>query len=127
MKKLSALMTIIVILTTTTITKAAKPIFIAAKGPIVMEALTKHATVNEALSATKTILLKQQFIIQGEMGSSSFTAKRTTGAEADYYIADVAVAIVDGKAKVTITFVKIGTGLLKLQKVADEIKIELEK
>lgn len=97
------------------------------KDPVVMEAMTKYTTIAEALTATKSVLLTQKFIIQGDMGASSFTAKRTTGAEADYFIADVSATLVDGKAKVTINFVKIGTGLLKLQKVADELKAELEK
>lgn len=33
----------------------------------------------------------------------------------------------DNKIKITISFVKVGTRLLKLQKVADAVKAELEK
>lgn len=97
------------------------------KAPIVVEAITQHTTVEEALKAAKAILLSEKFIIEGEMGKNSFTAKRTTNARADYYVADVAAEIKNGKAAVTITFVKVGTGLLKLQKIADSVKAQLEK
>lgn len=92
-----------------------------------MEAMTKYTVVSDALAAAKSALLTQKFIIQGDMGASSFTAKKTTGSQADYYIADVSATLIDGKAKVTINFVKVGTGMLKLQKVADDVKAELEK
>lgn len=127
MKKLNTFLTLLLTIVTLTTIYAKPFIHSPGKDPIVMEAMTKYTTVAEALTATKSVLLLQKFILQGEIGASSFTAKRTTGAEADYYIADVAASIVEGKAKVTITFVKVGTGLLKLQKVADEIKLELEK
>lgn len=100
---------------------------IGGKDPIVMEAMTKYTVVSDALAAAKSALLNQKFIIQGDMGASSFTAKKTTGSQADYYIADVSATLIDGKAKVTINFVKVGTGMLKLQKVADDVKAELEK
>ena len=36
--------------------------------------------------------------------------------KADYYVADVTVAKAEGKIKLTFTFVKVGTGLLRLRK-----------
>lgn len=97
------------------------------KGPVVIEVETNHKTVQEALQATKTILLTHKFIVQDGLQEASFTAKRTTGAEADYYIADVSVKRSGETNTITITFIKVGTGLLKLSKVADKVKAELEK
>ncbi|HEX7756232.1 MAG TPA: hypothetical protein VF421_12850 [Niabella sp.] len=96
------------------------------KDPIVIEILTGYTTADEALQATKKALLNQKFITD-EVQKTGFTAKRTTGARADYYVADVATKEEKGKIKVIISFVKVGTGLLKLQKVADAVKAELEK
>lgn len=92
------------------------------KDPVVIEVTTDHATIKEALVAAKMELLKEKFILQGGIQESSFTAQRSTGADADYYVADVMAEMADGKVKLTITFVKVGTGLLKLEKVADKIK-----
>lgn len=100
--------------------------FIEKKGPVVIEVYTKHSSEKEVLQKVKTTLLMHKFIIDGSMGESSFTAKRTTGAEADYYVADVMVEKQESRFKTTISFIKIGTGLLKLQKVADKVKTELE-
>ncbi len=96
-----------------------------AKDPIVVEIATNYKTLKEALMATKTALMKQKFIPSGGMGESGFTATRTTGSHADYYTADVMAEQADDKVKVTITFIKSGSGMLKLQKVADEVKQEL--
>jgi len=96
-----------------------------AKDPVVIEINTNFKTVKEALIATKTALMKQKFVPSGGMGESGFTATRTTGSKSDYYTADV-MADKDGdQVKVTITFIKSGSGLLKLSKVAEEVKAEL--
>jgi len=95
------------------------------KDPIIVEVTTNFKTVKEALIATKTALMKQKFIPNGGMSESGFTATRTTGSKSDYYTADVMADQVGDKVKVTITLIKSGTGLLKLQKVADELKSTL--
>ena len=97
------------------------------KAPIVVEVNTKYTSMEEALMAAKNALLAQKFIAANGIQKSSFTSTRTTGSKADYYVADVTGTMVDGKVKLTISFVKIGTGFLKLQKVADAVKLELEK
>lgn len=99
----------------------------AGQEPVALEVTTKYTSVSEALQATKKALLMQSFIIEGTIQETSFTAKRTTNAQADYYVADVTATLKDGAVVITITFIKVGTGLLKLQKVADAIKTELEK
>lgn len=96
-------------------------------GPVVIEVKSNKATLNEALQAAKTVLLESKFVATNGIQASSFTATRTTGAKADYYVADVNATSEDGKVKLTITFTKIGTGLLNLKKVAAEVKSKLEK
>lgn len=96
------------------------------KNPIVIEVITKYTVINDALQAAKTALLKEKFITTDGIQKTGFTATRTTGAKADYYVADVAAKDEKGKIKLTVSFVKVGTGLLKLQKVADAIKAALE-
>jgi len=98
-----------------------------AADPVTIEVVTKHISISDALMAAKTALLKQKFILDGTMGEKTFTAKRTTGAKADYYVADVTASMDGGKTKLSISFVKVGTGLLKLKKVADAVKADLEK
>lgn len=98
-----------------------------AADPITIEITTKHSSINDALLAAKAALLKQKFILDGTMGEKSFTSKRTTGSKADYYVADVTGSMESGKAKLSITFVKVGTGLLKVKKMADAVKADLEK
>lgn len=100
--------------------------FAGTKDPIVIEVVTKHKNIEEALLATKTILLSKKFITQ-EMQAKSFTATRTTMAKADYFVADVTASETGGKVKITISFVKVGTGLLNLKKVAEEVKTKLEE
>lgn len=97
------------------------------KDPIKIEVITKHTSFEEALKATKDALLKEKFVATNGIQEKSFTATRTTNAKADYYVADVSAEKTDGKIKITISFVKVGTGLLKLQKVADAVKTDLEK
>jgi len=99
----------------------------AGQEPIALEVTTKYTNVQDALQATKKALLMQSFIVEGTVQETSFTAKRTTNAQADYYVAHVAATSKNGIAVVSITFIKVGTGLLKLQKVADAVKVELEK
>lgn len=97
-----------------------------AKDPIVIEVTTKHTNIEEALLAAKTVLLTKKFIA-GEMHAKTFTATRTTGAKADYFVADVTASDAGGKVKLTISFVKVGTGLLNLKKVSEEVKAKLEE
>lgn len=98
---------------------------IQAKGPVTVEIETQFKTIKEATMAAKTALMNQKFIPNGPIQEGQFTATRTTGSKADYYTADVEVEDRSGKIVVTITFIKSGTGLLKLQKVADQIKLDL--
>lgn len=86
---------------------------------------TSFKTAREATLAAKKALMNHKFIPNGGMTDNGFTATRTTGSKSDYYTADVMTEDKGGKMVVTITFIKSGTGLLKLQKVADEIKVEL--
>ncbi|HVI45583.1 MAG TPA: hypothetical protein VM802_11960 [Chitinophaga sp.] len=94
--------------------------------PIVIEVATKYTIVEDALNAAKDALLAKKFTTQ-EMQPKRFTATRTTGAKADYYTADVSAAQADGKVVLKITFIKSGTGLLNLKKVAAEVKEKLEQ
>lgn len=96
-----------------------------AKDPVIVEITTNYKTVKEALVATKTSLLKRKFIPSGGMGESGFTATRTTGSKSDYYTADVMADLDGDHVKVTITFIKSGSGMLKLKNVAEEVKDEL--
>jgi hypothetical protein len=116
MKKITILFLLLFITTT--------HIFAAAKDPIIVEVVTKHKNIEEALQATKTILLGEKFITQ-EIQKKNFTATRTTGSKADYFVADVAATDVSGNVKITVTFVKVGTGLLNLKKVAERVKAKL--
>lgn len=97
------------------------------KDPVVIEVNTKFTSVDDALMAAKNVLLVQKFIATNGIQKSTFTATRTTGSKADYYVADVTAILVGEKIKLSITFIKVGTGLLRLQKVADAVKAELEK
>lgn len=94
--------------------------------PVVIEVISNKSAVGEALQSAKTVLMGSKFIAANGVQESSFTATRTTGAKADYYVADVSAAKENGKVKLTISFVKVGTGLLSLKKVAAEIKQKLE-
>ena len=97
------------------------------KDPVTIEVTTKYTSADDALQAAKTALLKEKFISTQGVQKIGFTATRTTNAKADYYVADVAAKLEKGKIKITISFVKVGTGLLRLQKVADAVKENLEK
>jgi hypothetical protein len=101
-------------------------VFASSKDPIVIEAVTRHSSIEEALQSCKTILLGERFITR-EMQKKGFTATRTTGSKADYFVADVAATEENGRAKITITFVKVGTGFLNLNKVAEKVKAKLEE
>jgi hypothetical protein len=94
--------------------------------PIVIEAVTKHTTIEKALEAAKDVLLTKKFITQ-QIQSTRFTATRTTDSRADYYTADVSATQADGKVTVKITFVKSGTGLMNLKKLAAAVKEKLEE
>jgi hypothetical protein len=96
------------------------------KGPEILEVLTNYKTIKEALLATKMALMQEEFIATNGLQESSFTAKRTTGSHADYYIADVmANKEQDGTIKLTITFMKIGSGMLKLSKISSRVEQKL--
>ena len=97
------------------------------KDPIIIEVITNYTDINDALQAAKTALLKEKFIVTDGLQKTGFTATRTTGAKADYYVADVSAKDEQGKIRITISFIKMGTGLLKLQKTADTVKADLEK
>ena len=94
--------------------------------PVILDVLTNYKTIKEALLATKMALMEQKFIATNGIQETSFTAKRTSGSHADYYIADVmASKLEDGTINVTITFMKIGSGMLKLSKVSRKVKAKL--
>lgn len=97
------------------------------KDPIVIEVTARQKTIEEALTAVKMVLLQKKFISANGVQKNSLNAIRTTMSKADYFVADATAAQADGKIKVTITFVKVGTGFLNLKKVAEEVKAELEK
>lgn len=118
MKKVTTLFLLLIIATTC--------VFAAAKDPIVIEVVTKQKNVEDALQATKTILLGEKFITQ-EVQKKGFTATRTTGSKADYFVADVTATEANGSVKITVSFVKVGTGLLNLKKVAGRVKAKLEE
>ena len=94
--------------------------------PITIQSMTNFKQVGEALAEVKTILLKYKFINTDGIHENSFTAKRTTGSTADYYIADVTAALQEKSVKVTISFVKVGSGFLKLGEIADQVKADLQ-
>ena len=92
------------------------------KGPVVIEVMTNHATVKDALTEVKTKLLMEKFIAENGIGESGFTAKRTTGSDSDYYVADVVAEKQGQQIKITITFVKVGTGMKSMKKLGAKIK-----
>jgi hypothetical protein len=96
------------------------------KGPVIIEVVTNHDTVKAALMAVKSILLQEKFISENGIGENGFTAKRTTGSDSDYYIADVMAEMENEKTKVTITLVKVGTGMKSMKKLGQKLKEKLE-
>ena len=129
MKKLTILLSAIMLLTISAFGKAQIffPLDNTIKDPIVIEIITKFTSIDDALIAAKNTLLMQKFIATNGIQKPAFSSTRTTGSKADYYVADVSAIEVNGKIKLTISFVKVGTGFLNLQKVADAVKSELEK
>lgn len=129
MKKIKNLLTAFILLATSAFSKTAtNPVFnYSVKDPVVIEVITRYTSVEDALIAAKNALLSQKFIASAGIQQSTFTATRTTGSKADYYVADVSASKTDGKIKLTISFIKVGTGLLRLQKMADAVKAKLEK
>lgn len=112
---------IVTILLTLSLSLKPSRILAGGKDPIIVELTTNFKTVKEACLATKKILIEQKFIPNGPITDGAFTATRTTGAKQDYYTADVVAEQVGDKVKVTITLLKVGTGLLRLKKVAEEL------
>ncbi len=92
-----------------------------------IEVVAKQKSIEEALTTVKTVLLQKKFISANGIQKNSLNAIRTTMSKADYFVADATATQSDGKITVSITFVKVGTGLLNLKKVAAEVKAELEK
>lgn len=72
--------------------------------------------VAEALQTVKAVLVENKFIATNGIQQTGFTATLTTGAKADYYVADVQATKTDAGIKVSISFVKAGTGLMNLKK-----------
>lgn len=95
--------------------------------PVVIEVTLKGATIESALEKAKNVLLENKFITTNGIQKTSFNATRTTGSKADYYVADVTAAKDGDKVKLTITFVKVGTGLMSLKKTAEKVKQKLEE
>lgn len=122
MKRLLLLIAIVLV-----VSKSGNAANIAFKDPIKIEVATKNTSFEGALKTAKDVLLKQKFIATNGVQEKSFTATRTTNAKADYYVADVTAEKQEGKMKLTISFVKVGTGLLNLQKTANLVKADLEK
>ena len=108
------------------VSEKAVPKEITLGSPVILDVLTNYKTIKEALIATKMALMQQKFIATNGIQETSFTAKRTSGSHADYYIADVmASKMEDGTINVTITFMKIGSGMLRLSKISDKVKQKL--
>ncbi len=95
--------------------------------PIVIEVISKQTTIEDALTAAKNVLLANKFIATNGIQNNTFNATRTTGSKADYYVADVTASKDGEKIKLSITFVKIGSGLMSLKKVAEKVKKALEE
>lgn len=92
------------------------------KDPVFIEVYTRYESIEDALREIKTLLLNEKFITENGIVDSGFTAKMTTGSKADYYIADVTAVAESGKIKVNITFIKVGTGLKSMKKLAEKIE-----
>lgn len=56
------------------------------KDPVVIEVHTKFTSMDDALMAVKNVLLMKKFITTNGIQKPSFTATRTTGSKADYYV-----------------------------------------
>ncbi len=95
---------------------AGSKIVYAAKEPVVIEVIRNQGTIEEALQAAKAVLLENKFVTTNGIQQSSFTATRTTGSKADYYVADVQASKTETGVKISITFVKVGTGLMNLKR-----------
>lgn len=99
----------------------------AAKDPVRIEVVLNKSSVEEALQTVKSVLLENKFIITNGVQQTGFTATRTTAAKADYYVADVQAVKAEAGFKVSITFVKVGTGLMNLKKTAEQVRQALEE
>ena len=130
MKKITATLTVFLLLTISAFSKTTIPMFKELHigiDQIIIEVIAKDTTIEAALIAAKKALIKSKFIATTGMQNSSFIATRTTVSCSDYYVADVSATKAEGKVKLTISFIKIGSGLFRLQKMADEVNVELEK
>ena len=68
----------------------------------------------------KKALLKENFLLSDTM-KDSFTAKRTTNSDSDYYIALVSYTK-NKESVLTISFKRVGTGLLNFKKLSSRIE-----
>ncbi|WP_265131045.1 hypothetical protein [Chryseobacterium oranimense] len=100
--------------------------FFPYKDPVVIEVIMKQKNKEDALESVKNVLLKKKFISANGVQKNSLNAVRTTMSKADYFVADATAVEAGGAVKVTVTFVKVGTGFLNLKKLAEEVKKELE-
>ena len=127
MKKVTTTLTVLLLLT---ISAFSKTVMSASskmgKDNIVIQFIAKDTSIEAALVSAKNALLKSKFIALDCIQRTSFTATRTTVSPADYYVADVTASKTEHKVNIIITFVRVGTGLLNLKKVAEEIKVALE-
>lgn len=96
------------------------------KDPVVIEIIMKQKNKEDALTAVKNVLLKKKFISANGVQKNSLNTVRTTMSKADYFVADATAVETGGTVKVTITFIKVGTGFLNMKKIAEEVKKELE-
>jgi hypothetical protein len=99
----------------------------AAKDPVRIEVILNKNSVEEALQTAKAVLLENKFVATNGIQQTGFTATRTTAAKADYYVADVQATQTEAGIKVSITFIKAGTGLMNLKKTAEQVKKSLEE
>lgn len=92
------------------------------KAPITIEVTTDYTDMDEALQAASAALRAEEFILDGAIGARGLMAKRTTAAEADYYVVDVSASEAEGRVVLNLTFVKFGSGTLNLEEVAARVE-----
>ena len=91
------------------------------KAPITIEVTTDYTDMDEALQAARAALQAEEFVLDGAVGARGLMAKRTTAAEADYYVVDVSASEEEGRVVLSLTFVKFGSGPLELEDVAARV------
>lgn len=96
------------------------------KNSTLVKVQTNHETIREAIMTVKSALLFERFITYESVNNGSFTSKRTTASNADYYIADVNVEKTNDSMTISVTLISIGSGFLNLDKVAERVKYYLK-